>query len=93
MWVWIKRCFWIILGHFEPLSGYLRAHPNQISPINTEVELVRSILTTPATFLLIFSICGGYHVDVVKNVIFDHFGPFLTIFWVPEQSTESNMAI
>ena len=88
-----KKVFLDQFGSFSTLFGYVRAHPNQILLINTEVELVRSILTTPATFLLIFSICGGYHVDVVKNVIFDHFGPFLTIFWVPEQSTESNMAI
>ena len=30
---------------------------------------------------------------VVKNVIFDHFWPFLTIFLVLEGTTEANMAI
>merc|ERR1712015_82579 len=34
----------------------------------------------------------GNQVGVVKNVIFHLFGPFLTIFWVPEGSHESSMA-
>ena len=35
---------------------------------------------------------SGNKVGVVKNVIFYHFGPILTIFWVPEGSHESSMA-
>ena len=34
----------------------------------------------------------GSHMGVVKNVIFDHFGPFLTIFGVPDGSPISDMA-
>ena len=58
MWVWWKRWFLIILGNFWPLLRYLRHHPNQIWPINTKALLLRSISTTPATFLIIFFILG-----------------------------------
>ena len=34
----------------------------------------------------------GNQVGVVKNVIFHLFGPFFTIFWVPEGSHKSSMA-
>ena len=54
-----KWKFLIIFGHFWPLLGYLSAHTNLIWPINTEILLVISIPTTPATFsIFLFSILG-----------------------------------
>ena len=80
--------FRLYFGHFggDHIVGMPLSHSvfSKIV-INGERHLKKSILN-----MIIWVTIN--QVGVVKNVIFHLFGPFLTIFWIPEGSHESSMA-